>query len=46
LPNCTTATLPGGKLKHFTGLEHPGLIIEHMKAFLEPEAVPSLLKGA
>jgi pimeloyl-ACP methyl ester carboxylesterase len=46
LPNCTTATLPGGKLKHFTGLEHPDLIIEHMKAFLEPEAVPSLLRGA
>lgn len=46
LPRCTTAILPGGKLKHFTGLEHPELILEHMKAFLQPDAVPSVLEGA
>jgi hypothetical protein len=45
LPRCTTAILPGGKLKHFTGLEHPALILEHMKAFLQPDAVPSVLEG-
>jgi pimeloyl-ACP methyl ester carboxylesterase len=44
LPRCTPAVLPGGKLKHFTGLEHPELILEHMKAFLQPEAAPSLLR--
>jgi pimeloyl-ACP methyl ester carboxylesterase len=33
MPNLTSAPLPGGKLKHFTGLEHPELILEHMQAF-------------
>src|SRR5919106_3729433 len=33
LPHLASAVLPGGKLKHFTGLEHPELILAHMKAF-------------
>jgi pimeloyl-ACP methyl ester carboxylesterase len=45
LPHCTAAVMPGGKLKHFTGLEHPELILDHMRAFLLPDAVPSLLEG-
>jgi pimeloyl-ACP methyl ester carboxylesterase len=45
LPRCTTAILPGGKLKHFTGLEHPELILENMKAFLQPDLVASLQEG-
>lgn len=35
LPNCETARLPGGQLKHFTGLEHPELILEHTREFLQ-----------
>jgi pimeloyl-ACP methyl ester carboxylesterase len=42
----TSALLPGGKIKHFSGLEHPELILHHMKAFLRPEAEPSLLEEA
>jgi pimeloyl-ACP methyl ester carboxylesterase len=45
LPRCTSALLPAGKLKHFTGLEHPELILGHLKAFLEAERVPSVLEG-
>jgi pimeloyl-ACP methyl ester carboxylesterase len=37
MPRLTPAVLPGGKLKHFTGLEHPELILEHMKAFWQGE---------
>jgi pimeloyl-ACP methyl ester carboxylesterase len=44
MPQCTPAVLPGGKLKHFTGLEHPELILDHMRSFLQPDAVPSLLE--
>jgi hypothetical protein len=46
LPRPTSALLPGGKLKHFSGLEHPDLILHHMKAFLGHDAVPSLLDEA
>lgn len=45
LPQCTSALLPGGKLKHFTGLEHPELILEHLRAFLETERVRPVLEG-
>ena len=45
LPRCTAAVMPGGKLKHFTGLENPELILDHMRAFFQPEAVPSMLEG-
>lgn len=37
LPHAIAKTLPDGKLKHFTGLEHPALILEHTKAFLQSE---------
>jgi len=49
LPSSTSAVLPGGRLKHFTSLEHPDLILEHLKAFLRqrraatPPALPPLL---
>src|SRR5207244_2985086 len=33
LPRSTSALLPGGKVKHFSGLEHPELLLEHMQAF-------------
>jgi len=46
LPRCTSALLPGGKFKHFSGLEHPELILDHMKAFLQPDAVPLMLDEA
>jgi pimeloyl-ACP methyl ester carboxylesterase len=39
LPHTTATILPAGKLKHFTGLEHPELILEHTKAFLQTEQV-------
>jgi pimeloyl-ACP methyl ester carboxylesterase len=45
LPRSTSALLPGGKLKHFTGLEHPELILEHMRTFLRPDPQPSFLEG-
>jgi pimeloyl-ACP methyl ester carboxylesterase len=34
LPRCTTEILPAGKLRHFSGLEHPGRTIELTKDFL------------
>jgi pimeloyl-ACP methyl ester carboxylesterase len=34
MPNCTSVFLPEGKLKHFTILERPELLVEHIKAFL------------
>ena len=46
LPRCTPATLPGGRFKHFSGLEHPELVLDHMRAFLQPAAVPSVLGEA
>jgi pimeloyl-ACP methyl ester carboxylesterase len=46
LPRSTSALLPGGKIKHFSGLEHPDLILHHMEAFLRPDAVPSFLDEA
>jgi pimeloyl-ACP methyl ester carboxylesterase len=45
MPNVTAALLPGGKLKHFTGLEHPELILEHMKAFWHADRAPAVLQG-
>ena len=40
LANRVTAILPGGKLRHFSGLEHPELILDHAKAFLGGETPP------
>jgi pimeloyl-ACP methyl ester carboxylesterase len=37
LPRFTSAILPSGKLKHFTSLEHPELILRHIDAFLQPD---------
>jgi pimeloyl-ACP methyl ester carboxylesterase len=34
LPASTTVMLPAGKLKHFTSLEHPKLILAHTLSFL------------
>jgi pimeloyl-ACP methyl ester carboxylesterase len=45
LPYSSSVVLPGGKLKHFTSLEHPEMILKHMNAFLQPEQEPSLLKS-
>jgi pimeloyl-ACP methyl ester carboxylesterase len=45
LPRCAAAMLPGGKLKHFTGLEHPELMLEHMRAFLQPERAQPAMEG-
>jgi pimeloyl-ACP methyl ester carboxylesterase len=43
MPRFTVGLLPSGKLKHFTSLEQPELIVEHIKAFLQPErAAPAL----
>jgi pimeloyl-ACP methyl ester carboxylesterase len=44
MPQLTSERLPGGKLKHFTGLEHPELILEHMKAFWS--ALPAPVEAA
>jgi pimeloyl-ACP methyl ester carboxylesterase len=33
MPQLEVALLPGGKVRHFTGLEHPELILQHMKEF-------------
>ena len=46
LPRLSSAPLPGGKLKHFTGLEHPELILEHMKAFWQSTSEGAVLEGA
>ena len=35
LPAATSAMLPGGKLKHFTSLEHPDLILSNTRSFLK-----------
>jgi pimeloyl-ACP methyl ester carboxylesterase len=45
LPRCTSAALPGGQFKHFSGLEHPDLLLGHVRAFLQPDAVLSALHG-
>ena len=34
LPDCEVAVLPSAGIKHFTGLENPGLILEHARRFL------------
>jgi pimeloyl-ACP methyl ester carboxylesterase len=46
MPRLTTALLPGGKIRHFTGLEHPDLILEQMKAFWQTERERPVLEGA
>lgn len=38
LPNCSEMTLPGSKLKHFSGLEHPELILAATRQFLRSES--------
>jgi pimeloyl-ACP methyl ester carboxylesterase len=45
LPRVSAAMLPGGKLKHFTGLEHPELILQHMKAFWNTERAPAVVES-
>jgi len=42
LPDCEVAVLPSAGIKHFTGLENPGLILEHARRFLRsaPESPP------
>jgi pimeloyl-ACP methyl ester carboxylesterase len=42
LPDCETAVLPSAGIKHFTGLENPGLILEHALRFLRsaPDSPP------
>jgi pimeloyl-ACP methyl ester carboxylesterase len=42
LPASTSVILPGGKLKHFTSLEHPELILSNMKKFLAEQRAGSL----
>jgi pimeloyl-ACP methyl ester carboxylesterase len=43
MPRLTEALLPSGKLKHFTSLEQPERILEHIRAFLQPDrASPAL----
>lgn len=37
LPASSSAILPGGKLKHFTGLEHPELVLSHTRNFLRSQ---------
>lgn len=46
MPRLTPAVLPGGKVRHFTGLEHPELILEHMKAFWHTDRKRPVLEGA
>jgi pimeloyl-ACP methyl ester carboxylesterase len=42
MPHLTAEVLPGGKVRHFTGLEHPELILEHMKSFWTDRKRPVL----
>ena len=46
MPQLAVAVLPGGKVKHFTGLEHPELILEHLKAFWQAQRARTDLEGA
>lgn len=46
MPQLSVAVLPGGKVKHFTGLEHPELILERLKAFWQGQPSGSNLEGA
>jgi pimeloyl-ACP methyl ester carboxylesterase len=46
MPRLASAVLPGGKIRHFTGLEHPELILEHMKAFWHTDRTRPVLEGA
>jgi pimeloyl-ACP methyl ester carboxylesterase len=46
MPRLASAKLPGGKIRHFTGLEHPELILEHMKAFWHTDRMRPALEGA
>jgi pimeloyl-ACP methyl ester carboxylesterase len=41
MPRFNVGLLPSGKLKHFTSLEQPELILEHIKAFVPSARVPS-----
>lgn len=42
LPACSSAMLPGGKLKHFTTMDHPYLILSHFRNFLRDRTPASL----
>jgi pimeloyl-ACP methyl ester carboxylesterase len=46
MPRLSPALLPGGKIRHFTGLEHPELILVHMKAFWDAGRTRPVLEGA
>jgi hypothetical protein len=37
LTNCTPFLLPGSEHRHFSPLEQPELLVEHIKAFLQAE---------
>lgn len=45
MPRFTPAMLPGGKIKHFTSLEQPELILAHIKAFLQPYGATSAVRS-
>jgi pimeloyl-ACP methyl ester carboxylesterase len=42
LPSCSEVVLPGSTLKHFSGLEHPELILQHIREFLPVEPAATL----
>jgi pimeloyl-ACP methyl ester carboxylesterase len=46
LPASSSAILPPGKLKHFTSLEHPDLILRSLRQFLleQPTGVPDIAR--
>lgn len=46
MPRLASAVLPGGKIRHFTGLEHPEQILEHMKAFWQRDRTRAVLESA
>lgn len=43
LPAISSAILPAGKLKHFSSLEHPELILSNTRKFLQEQRASSLL---
>jgi pimeloyl-ACP methyl ester carboxylesterase len=39
LPNCSSILLPEGKMKHYTTLEHPELVLERLRTFLQLDSI-------
>jgi pimeloyl-ACP methyl ester carboxylesterase len=39
LVDCTSVLLPGTEIKHFSPLEQPDLLVQHIRAFLQPEGM-------